>query len=555
MKRILCFLTVLVLLLVSGCSGKKQQADKVETASTVLSTTSQVQVDLSEDLQQSLKDNPDYKHPEFRLITEGSEPTNKIYSDYNKSGKDTVTLKNFTGLSLVGKKFSGKVVTDLMAYFEKADVADYGPAPVNGSGESVFEAWYIDNGASIMTTDYDVYYIEPDMNRYYHKSAMAYYEIDPQFKDFLLGIYNYYPYNYYRGRYIDGTLAMAHKYAGKTSVQMSVKDIYAYGEERTNYVIVELVSDVAQELKVVTNCYYSDDNRGTGDSKPVSLKAGEPQEVTLKFSYGTTLEIIADNNLFKINLQYGNHTTKSDLEKAMNTNKWYDHPVFNLVSDPTTPKNKVYQGDSDIYRSSVPWAVRVSAEIPGYEKSKYCRNEIGEELLNILNSAGSLGEGKPMEYATPPENSITLETKDNRFFIDPATDYLYDIEREIIIEHPEELDKLLHDIIYYYPTNLYRGKYSGGNLNLEHIYAGESEFSLQVKDIYAFEKSTNNYILAELTAKENTAAFISVSGGDSSWVYLEADKPQTVYLKFSNCDKITLNGGNNSIEIEIEYAR
>ena len=121
---------------------------------------------------------------------------------------------------------------------------------------------------------------------------------------------HYAPYNSYRGTWKNGTLEVEHVFENKSTVDIRVEEIkYTPSKEnKHSYVYTAkliLVSSVDQAVKLRTDVYASEDNRGGGDCPEVVLKKGEETPVEIKiygFPFSFSVSIIADNTKFHIKM-------------------------------------------------------------------------------------------------------------------------------------------------------------------------------------------------------------------------------------------------------------
>lgn len=118
----------------------------------------------------------------------------------------------------------------------------------------------------------------------------------------------FWPYNSYSGAYKDGELQIKHVYAAESDVDIVVKDIYIDADpkhyEPQNSITVEVIAKKDIKTKISLFCAQSSDNLHYGEEKEITLKAGIKQTLTLKFGgwsrFSFSIEVRAENT--KVNI-------------------------------------------------------------------------------------------------------------------------------------------------------------------------------------------------------------------------------------------------------------
>ncbi len=126
-------------------------------------------------------------------------------------------------------------------------------------------------------------------------------EMSENLRYLILNLLSFYPYNYYVGTYQEGKLIIGQRFAAKSAVDITVRDMHvSRKEDEKSTVTVELYSSIDQTAHISLFCQQSDDNLGPGDSADVSLTAGKRETVTLSFEGWTDTQyeilLTADNS-------------------------------------------------------------------------------------------------------------------------------------------------------------------------------------------------------------------------------------------------------------------
>lgn len=567
-------LAILLLFSLCGCSGKNDPT--VHSAAPSFSATSSISVSKStEDKVSSvtadeypeqlstdeLEPNKNYTYPGFLLVKE-NEAVNKIYNE-PESHKERASVK----LHTISKdiEFGEEIAENLLEYFNSATVLKEGEIPTNSSGVSVFDS--PTSGYYIFSFATDDYCYSQNDKTVYHKQSNKLLKLSEKEEQFVIGLANYYPYNYYYGSFEDGILTIENKFTAKSDLQIEVKDIYAPGNENNNYVKLELVSEVSQKFQVKLECdpYGGEDD--FTNSQEVKLKANKPYEIKMEFPECWNFKITGDNTVINIYMEYGSFTTKQHLKVALKENPDYVHPQFRLDMSNNVPTNKVYKVNDDENRTLNNWKVEITKREHMRTSTRRVGGEIGDDFVRLLKSATILSDGTAPDYEHLPYGAYIFKTKTDSYYIDPETHTLYHNEGKTILEMSNEFSQLLTDIWYYYPTNSYYGRYEDGVLSLEHKYKAETSVDIRVKDIYAlgngrFLDDQKNYAVFEVSSKEDKVVTVGAScvasddcigSAENRKLFLKANKPQEVILWFQYGHIWRVSAGNNSIEIVVDF--
>ncbi len=110
------------------------------------------------------------------------------------------------------------------------------------------------------------------------------------------GIRWYWPRDTWKGNYKNGALNLSHVYEGETDIFITVEALTLSTETRwgSGTVTVSVMSQTSRTETIDLYC-GAGDVIGFGDDETVELKAGESQRVTLEFSGHSTITISAAN--------------------------------------------------------------------------------------------------------------------------------------------------------------------------------------------------------------------------------------------------------------------
>ena len=106
-------------------------------------------------------------------------------------------------------------------------------------------------------------------------------EYPAEFKREVSELWSFWPKDCWNGVYENGILTMSHRYAGTSSVAVTVKSIRV--SPLSNSIKLELVSDIDQTVKIRWETSNGSDVYGSKDSKDVTLKAGWARTIELPF--------------------------------------------------------------------------------------------------------------------------------------------------------------------------------------------------------------------------------------------------------------------------------
>ncbi len=129
----------------------------------------------------------------------------------------------------------------------------------------------------------------------------------------LFGAWYHAPYDSYYGTYKKGGSIpqLSRLNFAYSDISIKIKDINimtaANTSERGNTITLEIISARDGEFKIELDCYASDDNLALGESKSVTLKAGEAQTLTLGFGgfpYDYWIMIKGDNTKIEIGIEH-----------------------------------------------------------------------------------------------------------------------------------------------------------------------------------------------------------------------------------------------------------
>lgn len=136
----------------------------------------------------------------------------------------------------------------------------------------------------------------------------------------------------------------------------------------------------------------------------------------------------------------------------------------------------------------------------------------------------------------------------------------------VVLETTDEFWRVFELISANHPRASYIGNYADGILNITHIYPGEDDITITVKDLEFgtknLEKRLGNKITVEITAPTDREVAIAVNSchsadllgsQDSKTVALKAGEPQTVTLTFDGWDEwvytVDISAQNTSFTI------
>ena len=129
--------------------------------------------------------------------------------------------------------------------------------------------------------------------------------------DLIDDAFNYWPYDTYIGKWKDGALTLEHEYEGESAVDVTIKDMrirfrQSLNDESKSLITLELTAETDMTLDVDLRVGYSGDVVGEVFRETLTLRAGEPQEVTMRFRVGMgyyeNLELRADRTRMHIRL-------------------------------------------------------------------------------------------------------------------------------------------------------------------------------------------------------------------------------------------------------------
>ncbi len=162
-----------------------------------------------------------------------------------------------------------------------------------------------------------LYRINPDMNEICevesHYGGGLILNATDEFFELLRNTWYHYPYDSYSGRYkIGGDVPeLNHLFEAESALSVKIKDINITTDANTsdlgNTITLEIISETGGEFKIGLDCYASDDNLALGESKTVTIKAGEAQTITLGFGgfpYDYWIMIKADNTKVEIGIEH-----------------------------------------------------------------------------------------------------------------------------------------------------------------------------------------------------------------------------------------------------------
>ena len=101
----------------------------------------------------------------------------------------------------------------------------------------------------------------------------------------------YWPYDTYIGNWKNGALTLEHEYEGESAVNVTVKDMrirfrQSMQDESKSLITLELTAKTDITVDVRLSVGYSGDVVGEDWHETLTLRAGEPQEVTMRFFVG-----------------------------------------------------------------------------------------------------------------------------------------------------------------------------------------------------------------------------------------------------------------------------
>ncbi len=135
-------------------------------------------------------------------------------------------------------------------------------------------------------------------------------EMPEELSKMLWDAWYYAPYDYYTGTYVNGgeIPEPEHRYSADSNVTVKIKDFHVIKAHHpeNNSVTVELTAKTDCKAVVTLDCYASDDNLSGGDWKEITLKAGQPQELTLNFggfTFNYWIKISVDNTIAEIKIE------------------------------------------------------------------------------------------------------------------------------------------------------------------------------------------------------------------------------------------------------------
>ena len=115
----------------------------------------------------------------------------------------------------------------------------------------------------------------------------------------------------------------------------------------------------------------------------------------------------------------------------------------------------------------------------------------------------------------------------------------------VVLQTTDEFWQLLNLVSTYHPWSAYSGSYADGTLKLTHVYPGDEDLTVTVKDLEFgttdLELKRGNTITFELTAPTDREVTIGIKSAhsddllatiDSQTVMLQANTPKTVSLTF-----------------------
>lgn len=143
--------------------------------------------------------------------------------------------------------------------------------------------------------------------------------ITDKFKTLVRDVWQYYPYNYYKGKYIKSTGDMTLKrvFSADSTIEINIKKIeIEEGFAPENKITLGLVSTIDQIVEINLHCQQSDDNLAGGDRKEIALSMREEREIELGFGGW-------DNSNFRIYITADN--TRLELEINTMANITYEY--------------------------------------------------------------------------------------------------------------------------------------------------------------------------------------------------------------------------------------
>lgn len=253
-----------------------------------------------EDISKALKSHKKYDHSKLKVNIESTVPDNKMYdySDRLPSSDDqelvSISVMDYDKWPLYygSDSYCGQLGEDLVRRLSNAKV------------KSKKLPKKYDDAVEIKTKT-DTYYTSPKFEELYHIEGKRVLEISKKFKKLLTNTVCYYPYNCYKGKFNKGNLNLRHVYKAKAKndIELTIKDLYYFGKNEENYVIIELLSKETQVTSCNVRSFYPDQIYGEiEESRCVYLEAGKPKTATLKFGYCDIIRVYAGNNMIEIDL-------------------------------------------------------------------------------------------------------------------------------------------------------------------------------------------------------------------------------------------------------------
>lgn len=216
----------------------------------------------------------DYSHAkDYTSVADTGESVSFVQWDWSGMG---FSSKNVTGgiASLITQELSNMKDSDkLSSEISSLEFETYGNSPAERG-----TLWFEWNSK--------LYRINPDrdeicrVDRHYGQGIVL--NADEDFFELINDAWYYSGFDYYHGKIVDGAVVISHKYREYCDVDMTVTAL-TLSEDGNDSVSLRLTAKKDMEVSVYIDSQYSEDNLLDNVKKSFSLKANEPQEVSIEF--------------------------------------------------------------------------------------------------------------------------------------------------------------------------------------------------------------------------------------------------------------------------------